>query len=63
MGEAKKRGTREQRVAAAAPKPRKIGAEERRLRMVQAVSTAMAEVLVPVLGPVLAARRKSGPFH
>lgn len=63
MGEAKKRGTREQRVAAAAPKPRKIGAEERRRIQAEVMAKAMASVLVPVLSPLLEASSKARPFH
>lgn len=49
MGEAKRRGTREQRVASAPPKAPRLGAEERRRLQHEVLSQALAQALAPVL--------------
>lgn len=49
MGEAKRRGTREQRVASAPPRAPRLGAEERRRLQHEVMSQALAQVLAPVI--------------
>jgi len=52
MGEAKRRGTREERVAAAEPKPPKMGAQERRQVMTEALTTGLAKGIADALAPI-----------
>lgn len=63
MGEAKRRGTREERVANAEPKPPRMGADERRRAAAQALTTALAKGVSQVLAPIFGATRESGRFH
>lgn len=49
MGEAKRRGTREQRVASAPPREPRMGAEERRRLQHEVMSQVLAQALTPVL--------------
>ena len=49
MGEAKRRGTREQRVASAPPRAPRLGAEERRRLQHEVMRQALAQALAPVL--------------
>lgn len=49
MGQAKQRGTREQRVAAAEPKVARPSADERRARQVKAIAGAVDLVMRPLL--------------
>jgi hypothetical protein len=60
MGEARRRGTREQRAANAAPRPPRMGAEERRRVMADAMAQGLARGLTEVLAPILGAGRKPG---
>jgi hypothetical protein len=62
MGEAKKRGSREQRVALAAPRPPKLGADERRRLEAEAFAQGLAKGLSLVLAP-LGVMRSGAPFH
>lgn len=50
MGQAKKRGTREQRVAAAVPKVPKISAEQRQREQVEAMIKRVDMVMKPIYG-------------
>ncbi|WP_126223318.1 hypothetical protein [Burkholderia ambifaria] len=49
MGEAKRRGTREQRVASAPPREPRMGAEERRRVHMEVMSQVLAQALTQVL--------------
>lgn len=63
MGEAKKRGTREQRVAMATPRSPKPGADERRRLEAEALTQGVAKGLSLVLEPLMGVMRPGGPFH
>jgi hypothetical protein len=52
MGEARRRGNREQRVVDAAPRPPRMGAEERRRVMADAMAHGLAKGLTEVLTPI-----------
>lgn len=49
MGQAKQRGTREQRVTSATPKAKKLSADERRVQQAQALVGAAEVALRPIL--------------
>ena len=63
MGEAKRRGTREQRVAAAEPRAPKMGARERRQVMTEALVRGLSKGVVDVLAPIFGAPRDRGTKH
>lgn len=63
MGEARQRGTREQRVATAEPRPPRMGAEERRRVMSAALAQGLAIGLTEALTPILGGPRERDSSH
>lgn len=52
MGQAKQRGTREQRIASATPKPKKLSADERRAAQEELIVKTLGSLLSPIFGTV-----------
>ncbi|GJH38269.1 hypothetical protein CBA19CS91_35950 [Paraburkholderia hospita] len=49
MGQAKQRGSREQRIASAVPKAAKLTADERRIEQAKLVARALDRIMTPIL--------------